>query len=96
MKPAFWNLVSLAVPVAACLIGILVVSGSRSGTGDFAGALGGGVLFLFGMGAICLLGEAAAITALVRGERLAGLSFLGVVLNGAVILPLLWLLSRAD
>lgn len=96
MKPAFWNLISLAVPVVGCLLGVLILSASRTGTGDYAGALGGGVLFLFGLGAVCVAGEVAAIAALVRGERLAGLSMLGVIVNGVVIAPLLWLLARAD
>ncbi len=96
MKPAYWNIVSLVLPVAAMVIGGLMVSGSRSGAGDFAGALGGGVLFLFGMAAVCVLGEIAAIAALMQGERWAGLSILGVLVNAAFILPVLYLLSRAD
>jgi hypothetical protein len=96
VRPAFWNIVSLGLPVAACLIGLLILSSSNRGTGDYAGSLGGGVLFLFGMGAVCAAGEVAAIAALARSERMFGLSILGTLLNGAVILPLLYLLSRAD
>jgi hypothetical protein len=93
--PPFWNIVSVALPAAAVLIGILVLSSARR-SGDFAGALGGGVLFAFAMAAVCVLGEIAAITALWRGERLVWLSILGMLANGAVFLPVLFLLLRAD
>ena len=42
------------------------------------------------------LGEAAAVVSLVRGERLGWLSWSGVLWNGALLLPALYLLSTAD
>ena len=42
-----------------------------------------------GVGAACVLGEIAALVALARGERLAWLTILGILGNGAVILPIL-------
>ncbi len=96
MKPPDWNLIALGPPAAAFVIGLVILSASRSGTGDYAGALGGGLLFLLGLGGVCVLGEAAAVAALVRGERMVWLSILGVLVNGAGILPLLFVLARAD
>ena len=89
----FWNIASVAIPLIAIVIGALVLAGNRGG-GDFAGALGGGVLFLFAITGICVLGEIAAWVALVRGERWVLLSILGIIGNGIVIVPVLLLLMK--
>jgi hypothetical protein len=70
----------------------VALGGSRGG--DFAGAIGGGVLFIFGLAAACVIGEIAAWVALLRGERMAWLSILGILGNGIVILPVLLLLLK--
>jgi hypothetical protein len=90
---SFWNIVSLAIPVAAAAIGLLLVS-QKGGTGDFAGRLGAGVLFVIGMAIACGLGAAAAIAALVRNEPWAWLSILSLLVNLAVALPVVALLLR--
>jgi len=89
-----WNIASVAIPTAAFLLGLLLLAGSRSGGGDFAGALGGGVLFIFGIASACVIGEVAAWVALARGERMAWLSALGIIGNGVVIVPVLLLLLK--
>ena len=89
-----WNIASVAVPAIAIVIGVLVLAGSRGGVGDYAGALGGGVLFIFGIAGACVIGEIAAWVALARGERMAWLTILGIIGNGAVILPVLLLLLK--
>ena len=89
-----WNIASVAIPAAAIVIGVLVLAGSRGGGGDYAGALGGGVLFIFGIAGACVLGEIAAWVALVRGERMAWLTILGILGNGVVIVPVLLLLLK--
>lgn len=91
----FWNLISLGVPVLSFAIGALVLSANHR-SGDFAGSLGAGVLFAFALAAACTFGGAAAVAALVKGERLVLLSILGVVLNGALALPVLFILVKAD
>jgi len=95
VEPAapLWNIVSIVLPAIAIVLGILMVAGSRGG-GDFAGALGGGVLFIFGVAGACLIGEIAAWVALVRGERMAWLTILGIIGNGIVIVPVLLLLLK--
>ena len=89
-----WNIASVAIPAAAIVIGLLVLAGSKGGGGDYAGALGGGVLFIFGIAAACVIGEIAAWVALVRGERMAWLTILGIIGNAVVILPVLLLLLK--
>ena len=91
--PPRWNIVSIALPVGAFAIGLLLLSGN-SGTGDFAGAMGSGVLLLILVGGSCVLGIVAAIAALVRGERFRWLSLLGLLGNGAIVLPLAGLFLR--
>lgn len=81
--PPFWNLVSLALPVVATIIGSIALGFNRAS--DLGGALGGFLLLLIVIGAVSVVGEAAAIAALVRGERFAALSVLGILLNGAAI-----------
>ena len=90
----FWNLISLCVPVASLAIGALVLSANHR-AGDFAGSLGAGVLFALALAAACTLGGGAAVAALARGERLMLLSILGVVVNGALTLPVLFILLKA-
>ena len=89
-----WNIASVAIPTAAFLLGLLLLAGSRSGGGDFAGALGGGVLFIFGIASACVIGEVAAWVALARGERMAWLTILGIIGNGVVVVPVLLLLLK--
>jgi hypothetical protein len=92
--PPFWNIVGSSLPVAAFGLGLLVLAASKGGRGDFAGALGRGVLFFVAIGVACLIGEIASIIALVRQERLVWLSILGVIGNAVVLLPLVALLLR--
>lgn len=89
-----WNIISVALPVGAIVLGLLMLAASPRGGGDFAGAMGSAVLFALGVGGACGLGAIAAIVALVRGERKAWLSGIGLLANGAVVLPLIALLLR--
>jgi len=89
-----WNIASVVIPVAAILVGMLALAGSRGGAGDFAGAMGGGVLFVLAVAGACTIGEIAAWVALVRGERQVWLTILGIIGNGVVIVPVLLLLMK--
>ena len=93
-RPAFWNIVSLALPAGAVLIGVIALL--TRGSSDFATGLGSLFKVTILCGGVCVFGEAAAIAALVRGERMAWLSILGVLANGAILLPAILLLSRMD
>ncbi len=89
-----WNIISVVLPLGAAALGVLLLAANPRGGGDFAGAMGSAVLFVFGVGVACGLGAVAAIIALVRGERRAWLSVIGLVGNAAVVLPILALLAR--
>ncbi len=82
----------MGLPAAVLVIGLLSLGGG--GTGDWAGRLGEGVLFVMAMGAACGLGAVAAGVALARGEERMWLSVLGLVGNLAVALPVAGLLLR--
>lgn len=43
-----------------------------------------------------VVGELAAVVSLVRGERLGWLSWMGVVVNGILLAPSVYLLITAD
>ncbi len=91
----YWNIISVVLPVAATAVACMILLGSRS-SGGYAGAIGQLLLAVIGVGGICLMGEAAAIAALVRGERMQWLSVAGILANMAVLLPALYLASRMD
>ncbi|MBC7895270.1 MAG: hypothetical protein H7066_07640 [Cytophagaceae bacterium] len=91
-RAPFWNLIAIALPMATFLIGIVMLSG-RAG-GDYAGRLGGGVLFALGMAAASGLGVVAGVLALYRHERLPWLSVLGILVNCLVCLPVAGVLLR--
>jgi len=90
--PSCWNLIAVGLPVVAALLGVVNLGGS--GTGDWAGRLGGAVVLVVGVGGACGLGAVAAIVALVRGEERMWLSVLALVLNLCVALPVAGLLLR--
>ena len=90
----FWNIIAVALPVAAIALGLLLLAANPSGSGDFAGALGGAVLFVLGVGGACALGAIAGVISLARGERKIWLTVLGFVGNGAVLLPLIAVLLK--
>ncbi len=72
MKP-FWNVFSLAPPLAVAILEALLVITPRSGAGDSAGRLGSGVLLILAIGAAASSGR---------------LGLLGMVLNFVIILPI--------
>jgi len=92
-KPPFWNLLAVGLPIAGALIGILIAS-SRGGTGDFAGRLGGAVIGLLVVAVAAALGIGAAVTSLMRNERMAWLSMLALLGSAVIALPIAALLIR--
>ena len=93
-SPPLWNIVSLVLPVAAIVLGVLVTA--ASGRSDMASGLGSIFKVVVIVGAVSMLGEAAAVAALIRGERMVALSVLGIVLNLLLIVPAVYLWSRMD
>jgi len=90
-QPSFWNILSVAVPLAGTLIGWLLVSGVNTQGYERMAA---GILFVLAMGVVCGCGAVAAIVALAKGESRPWLSILGLVGNLAVALPVAGVLLR--
>ena len=90
-KPPRWNIVSIAAPLLALAVGVIQAAGASSG-GNLGVALGNalGVVLLVIAG--CAIGLVAAVIALVRSERKAWLSVIGLLGNGAVVVPVLFFL----
>jgi hypothetical protein len=86
-----WNIVSIALLVLTIAVGLWVLVSGSSGRGDYYGAMGAAILLLIGGAAACGLGLIAAIIALIRGERMLWLTFIGLVGNAAVVVPVLGL-----
>ena len=92
-KPARWNIISVAVPLAALAVGLVQASGASSG-GNFGVALGNALAVVVWVVLGCAIGLVAALIALVRSERMAWLSVIGLLGNGAVILPIVFFLLK--
>jgi hypothetical protein len=92
-KPPRWNIVSVAVPLAAAAVGVVQASGVSSG-GNVGVAMGAAFAFIAFVVVGCAIGLVAALIAVVRSERMAWLSVLGLLGNGAVILPIVFFLLK--
>ncbi|HEU0121393.1 MAG TPA: hypothetical protein VFQ91_12765 [Bryobacteraceae bacterium] len=91
---SFWNLIAIFGPLGVGGLAILYLATAQYGRGDWGGRMANGVLFLFGMAIVCALGAAAAVAALLRGEERMWLSFIALLGNLAVVLPVVRLLWR--
>jgi hypothetical protein len=87
-----WNVVSLALPLVTIAGSVaILLAGDRD---SFADGIGGLIRVALGLTAVGALGEAAAVAALMRSERWAALSVLGIVANALILIPGLWLVAR--
>jgi hypothetical protein len=88
-KNAFWNWISIALVCVGALAGALATNGKLTGgqCGDWGmNCLVLGVLVFFGA---CVLGFIAAISAFIRHEKLQALTWIGLILNGLVIVAVI-------
>ena len=92
-KPPRWNIVSVAVPLAAAAVGVVQATGVSSG-GNMGVAMGAAFAFVAFAVVGCAIGLVAALIAVVRNERMAWLSVLGLLGNGAVIVPIVFFLLK--
>ncbi len=95
MRAPIFNVLSLAVPVLAGAWGYYAVRTAKGAT-NMGEALGPLFAMAIAVTLAAIVGELAAVISLVRGERLGWLSWLGVVMNGALLLPTVYLLLTAD
>ena len=92
--PPCWNIVSVALPLFAVVVGVLLLAANPSGQGDYAGAMGGAVLLVVCVATACGLGLIVAVVALVRRERMPWFTAIGLLGNGAVLVPVIGLMLR--
>ena len=90
-KPPRWNIISVAVPLMALAVGVIQGSGGSSG-GNLGVALGNALAVVLWLVVGCVIGLVAALIAVARNERMAWLSVLSLLANGAVVLPILFFL----
>jgi hypothetical protein len=95
MKAPICNVLSLALPAVVGSVGFYLARTAKGATnmGEALGPLFAAMIVLM---ASAVAGEAAAVASLLRGERLAWLSWLGIAVNGLLLLPLIVLLLTAD
>lgn len=95
MKPTrmpIFSLLSLAIPLLGAAYAASVYS--RSSADTIGGAIGHGIAAYMIFAIACILGEAAAIAALVRAERPGWLGVMGVVLNLTAVIPPILVFSK--
>ncbi len=90
--PPFWNVVSLALPILTIVTALITICNPKNG--DYAKALGEGLLLVLFLAGTGLLGELAAIRSLWLGERMVWLTFTGIAVNGVCLLLSLPLVLR--
>ena len=92
-KPPRWNIISVALPLSGLAVGLIQGAGASSG-GNFGVALGNALAVVVWLVLGCVIGFFAALIAVVRNERMAWLSVLGLLGNGAVVLPIVFFLLK--
>jgi hypothetical protein len=92
-KPPRWNVVSIVVPLLGAGVGLIQASGGSSG-GNMGAAMGAAIAFMAFVVLGSVVGFIAAIIAVARTERMAWLSVIGLLLNGAVLLPIVFFLLK--
>lgn len=85
-------MVAVGLPLAAVALGVIWLAASERTS--LAGGIGSVLTLAIVVGVFSLAGEAAAIAALVRDERWAGLSVLGLIINTPAILVAAYLALR--
>jgi hypothetical protein len=95
MKAPIFNVLSLATPVVVGAVGFYMARTAKGATnmGEALAPLFVAAIVLMGS---AVVGELAAVVSLVRGERLGWLAWLGVAVNGLLLLPLAYLLLTAE
>lgn len=95
MKAPFFSVLSLLIPAVAAVAGYILARNAKGAT-NMGEALGPFFAAAFAIMISGAFGEASAVIALVRGERLQWIAWLGTILNAGLVLPLLYLLVISD
>jgi hypothetical protein len=95
MKTPIFNILSLVIP-AVVAAGGYYMARTAKGASNMGEALGPYFAAAMLVMIAAFVGELAAIVALVRGERMGWLSWIGVIVNGLLLMPAVYLLLTAD
>jgi hypothetical protein len=95
VKTPIFNVMSLVIPVVVAAGGYYMARTSKGAT-NMGEALGPYFAAAMLVMIAAFFGEVAAIVALVRGERMGWLSWIGFVVNGLLLMPAVYLLLTAD
>ena len=80
------NVLSLAVPAIVGCVGYYLARTAKGAT-NVGEALAPLFVLIFAVIMAAAVGEVAAVVSLARGERLAWLAWLGVFVNGILLIP---------
>ena len=94
MKAPICNVLSLAVPAVVGAAGYHLVRTAKGAT-NLGEALAPLFVLALALTAAAVVGEVAAVVSLARTERLVWLSWLGVLVNGMLLMPAVYLLVTA-
>ena len=95
MRTPICNILSLAVPALVGSVGYYWARTTK-GANNMGEALAPLFVLAMTLTVAAVAGEVAALISLARGERLAWLSWLGLVANGVLLMPTLYLILTAD
>lgn len=95
MKMAIFNLLSVTIPMVTGAVTCYLARNAKGAT-NLGESLAPWFAVIVAVMASAVAGELAAVVSLVRGERLVWLSWLGVAVNGLLLLPLAYLALTAD
>ncbi len=95
MRTPFFNVISVALPTLVGTYGFYWARTTKGAT-NMGEALAPFFALAMFLTIAAVGGKVAAVIAFVRGERLGWLSWLGVVVNAALLMPAAYLLLTAD
>ncbi len=95
MKAPIFNVLSLAFPLVVGAVGYFLMRNAKGAT-NLGEALAPLFVLIIAVCGAAVVGEAAALISLLRGERLGWMTWLGVVGNGILLMPAIYLIAIAD
>ncbi len=95
MRTSICNVLSLAVPALVGSLGYYWARTTKGAT-NMGEALAPLFVLAMALTVAAIAGEVAALVSLARRERLAWLSWLGLVANGVLLMPTVDLILTAD
>ncbi len=95
MRAPIFNILSLILPAVTGAWGYSVVRSAKGAT-NMGEALGPWLAVAFVLTAAAVAGELAGMISLIRGEKLSWLAWMGVGVNGVLLLLVIYFLAPVD